>query len=339
MAATAQKSQKTEAGAQQPAKGGLDQVTPAADAKIARSWLKYVKDLPGADKAQSQPPGAGTQSSGPKVGDDKPKLREEPKPNTVHDGKTHEAKYGDFGKQVFDKGAQLEDVQQGYLADCYLVAAMGAVAMQRPELIEKMIKDNGDGTVTVTLYVQNNSWLAPPGEGKAVDVRISMKLPTANGTRPTYARSSSKELWPALIEKAYVAQFGGGDYQKVNAGGSPGDAMAAMTGQQSTGFSTGSKKAADIVTELSDMLKAGKPVVAASFGKDEAKTNDKLKKLADDKAVHAWHAYVIKKADPKADTIELFNPWGSDHPQTLSGEDFKTLYRHVYVGAPKKPGT
>lgn len=345
MAANSSKSQKSDTKAQ-PQGVKADIATPVAPQQVdlSRSWLKYVKDLPGADKAQGKGPSVGddaTQKKGPLVGDDVPKpmpaQRDEPKPNTTHDGKVHEAKYVDAGKEVFKDGAALDDIQQGYLADCYLVAAMGAVAMQRPDLIEKMIKDNGDGTVTVTLYTDGSS-LSAPGHGKPVDVRISMKLPSSNGSTPTYAKSTSKELWPSLIEKAYVAQFGGGDYQGINAGGSPGDAMSAMLGTASSGFSTSSYNGPECVTQLETMLKAGKTTVAASFGKDDAKNNEPLKKLSDEKNVHAWHAYVVKKADGKANKVTLFNPWGSSHPAELTGEEFKQLYTYVYVGSPKAPG-
>ncbi len=346
-----EKSQKTQAPQGQGAKAGLDQPTAPVMAKLTRSWLNYVKDLPGAEKAggtagQKAPAGKGpivgddtaqkAPAKGPNVGADTPaKLRDEPQPTTVHDGKKYETKYGDFGTKVFDNGAELNDIQQGYLGDCFLVAAMGAVAMQRPELIEKMIKDNGDGTATVTLYTDNGA-VAVPGEGKAVEVRISMKLPTTGGS-PAYARAASKELWPSLIEKAYVAQFAGGDYQNANNGGSPGDAMTAMLGKASTGFSATQDNAKTTISNLETMVKGGKPVVAASFGKDATKGNEGLKKLADEKNVHAWHAYIVKSADEKANSIELFNPWGSSQPEKLTAEDFQKLYTWVYVGNPKPP--
>jgi hypothetical protein len=316
--------------------------------KLAGSWLKYVKDLPGVDKAAAakttRGPAVGDDTAakstrGPSVGDDTalPAKRSEPKSDTVHDGKTHSTKYAAFGEEIIKDGASMEDVQQGYLADCFLVAAMGAVARQRPDLIEKMIKDNGDGTVTVTLY-RDGSGLAAPGHGKPVDVRISMQLPTANGSTPTYAKASSRELWPSLIEKAYVAEFAGGDYQGVNSGGSPGDVLTRMLGTESTGFSTTSTNAKECVQRLEGLLKQGKPTVAASLSKDDAKRDEALAKLADEKVVYAWHAYVVKKADAKAGTVDLFNPWGSSHPKTLTAEEFQKLYSYVYVGHPKPPG-
>lgn len=355
MATAAQKSEKAQATQGPAAKAGLDTPTAHTTANLSRSWLKYVKDLPGAEKAtggkppvvgggekKAKPPTVGggedTTKKPPIVGGgeaDKPKLRDEPQPSTVHDGKKYETQYAAFGETVIQDGASLNDVEQGYLADCFLVASMGAIAMQRPDLIEHMIKDNGDGTVTVTLYTQNGA-LTVPGEGKPVEVRISMKLPSSNGVRPAYAKASSKELWPALIEKAYVAQFYGGDYQNANGGGSPGDAMTGMLGQASTDFSTKSNDAKTTVANVASLLKGGKPVVAASFDKNE--TDDALKKLADEKNVHAWHAYVVTKADEKTGEVELFNPWGSSHPQKLTAEEFVKLYTWVYVGNPKPPG-
>ena len=45
------------------------------------------------------------------------------------------------------------DVNQGYLGDCYFVAALGEVALQDPSLIENMITANGNGTYSVLFYV------------------------------------------------------------------------------------------------------------------------------------------------------------------------------------------
>ena len=304
-----------------------DHAAGTTQAPLTGSWVAYLKGLVGGDK------------KAPNVGDDASKkapLAKDPKATTRHGDEVVEPKYADVGKQVYKDGASLGDVNQGYLANCYLIAAMGAIAMQRPDLIESMIKDNGDGTATVMLYTHDQA-LAPPGEGKATPVRVSLKMPSTDGKSPVYAKSPTRELWPSLIEKAYVVLYKGGDYQGANSGGSTTEAMSAMLGTQSSDFAIASKSDDELMTTLTGLLKSGKPVAAASLDKEDLKNDAALRDLADERQVYPWHAYVVKRVDAKAGVVELHNPWGSSHPSPLSVDDFRKLYQWVYVGNPKAP--
>ena len=51
------------------------------------------------------------------------------------------------------------DINQGQLGDCFLLSSMGEEALFHPSAISNMIHDNGNGTETVTLYVDKNGWL------------------------------------------------------------------------------------------------------------------------------------------------------------------------------------
>lgn len=320
---------------QQKEQGGREQAEVDAGfslnmvAQLSSLWNKYVKGL-----VPEKQPGQGAEAKKPE-----PKVATSPEPDakTVHDGKDYVPTYQKMeGAEIIKDGVQHTDVRQGYIADCYLMAAMAAIAQQRPDLIQQMIQDHGDGTVTVTLYKANGGY-APPGEGKATPIRITTELPSKDGTKPAYAKGQDKELWPSLIEKAYVVGEKGGQYQGANTGGNAGHAMQVMLGAPSTSFSTSSKAPKEISGEIQKMLAAGKPVVAGSFGKDEVKTNQELKKLADEKSVYAWHAYSVVSVDPQTGNIKLYNPWGSDHPEELTGEEFQKLYRSVYIGNPPPP--
>jgi hypothetical protein len=44
----------------------------------------------------------------------------------------------------------MNDVDQGGIGNCYVMASIAAVARQDPERIKNMVHDNGDGTYTVT---------------------------------------------------------------------------------------------------------------------------------------------------------------------------------------------
>jgi hypothetical protein len=101
---------------------------------------------------------------------------------------------------LFVNGAAIIDVHQGNLSDCYYLAALGALALDRPATIPAMFTDNGDGTYTVRFF--NN--------GVAKYVTVDKMLPTDSTGHLIYdghgalASSSTNELWVALAEKAYA---------------------------------------------------------------------------------------------------------------------------------------
>ena len=266
-----------------------------------------------------------------------PPVSDNPDPVTQHkqaDGtmKDHKATYKKFGDQVFDGEPKLTDVKQGYLADCYLIAAMGAVAKQRPDVIKQMFVDHGDGTVSVTLNTTKNGYIVPPGTKGASTktIRVTKELPTANNSNPTYAKGDKGVLWPALLEKAYAIHKKDSKYQGLNTGGSTSDAMSDITGKRGSSFSSKNKKNATLLSDLEQGLASGKPLAAGSMGKDALKNNAALKKLADEKDVVAWHAYVVDKVEDGK--IHMHNPWGHRHPKPLTPDEFKQLYPNVYVG-------
>jgi hypothetical protein len=93
-----------------------------------------------------------------------------------------------------------DDVKQGRIGDCYLMAALAAVAERRPDTIEEMMRDNGDGSVIVRLF-------SPRGSGrnrtyKPKYVRLSKSV-VRNRGQDVYAQGA---LWVALVEKAFAIQ-------------------------------------------------------------------------------------------------------------------------------------
>ena len=72
------------------------------------------------------------------------------------------------------------DVTQGSLGDCWLAAAMAAVARARPEVIRSLIHDRGDGTYDVSLYIAEGGGFVE-GPAAADGPRV-VELPGAVGT-------------------------------------------------------------------------------------------------------------------------------------------------------------
>jgi hypothetical protein len=156
--------------------------------------------------------------------------------------KKTDTKYQDQGTDLehplFPHPPTMQDVKQGKLGDCYLLAAMATIANRDPNHFTKHIKDHGNGKVTVQLYKDLNS---------PVNITINKSTVVskggwfgAGGGKDEYAEQS---LWVQMYEKAYVAAgFYGSDGQLPIAqksyglieGGSSAIALAHLTGKAAT---------------------------------------------------------------------------------------------------------
>lgn len=114
------------------------------------------------------------------------------------------------------------DVQQGAIGDCYLLAALQAVAKRRPEVIKNAITDNGNATYTVELYLRQ------PNSAQ----RVRQKITISNKFVRNYAASLDRgEMWVRVIEKAMAKLLGGYDDLKS---GSTDWVLEMLTGQTVT---------------------------------------------------------------------------------------------------------
>lgn len=92
-----------------------------------------------------------------------------------------------------------DDIKQGRLGDCYFMAALATIAERRPDHIKQMMRDNGDGTVTVRLFSPRRSGRRRTYKPKYLRVHKSV---VKNRGSDVYAHGS---LWVALVEKAFAA--------------------------------------------------------------------------------------------------------------------------------------
>jgi hypothetical protein len=103
---------------------------------------------------------------------------------------------------LFPRTPSTQDVEQGGLGDCYLIAALLSIVSDNPNNIKNMMVDNLDGTVTVHLY----DVARPKDQAKTfTDRYIKIDKSTAiwkDTKRDVYARGA---LWVKLLEKAYAA--------------------------------------------------------------------------------------------------------------------------------------
>ncbi len=225
------------------------------------------------------------------------------------------------------------DAVQGSLANCYFIAAMEAVARANPEAIRKLIKDNGNGTFDVTLYISGGgwSWKASPKVYTVDDY-----FPGKSSSSPAYAKTGDSgekgpELWAMLLEKAYAKSKG--SYKDI-AWGNTGAAMEMLTGQGAQTITPASYSDEKLAEAIDKAIAEKRPVACAT--KDLEKESEEVRKLAPSSVV-GKHAYAPISVNKDKKTITLQNPWGASYQvNDLPLSSFKKLYHSVYIGAASK---
>jgi hypothetical protein len=219
--------------------------------------------------------------------------------------------YKRYDGDLFVNGISPEDVVQGQIADCYLVAALSATAKAHPDLIANGIKPAGRGGFEVRFFERGYS-----GKYTEVWVKVDADLATAKGgSSPAYARSGEKnergmELWPAIYEKAYAVWKKG--YDKMGEGGSSQAALEALCGNRVQSTTLSYTPEDQIWKKLQAASKDGAMMKAASAGTHGKDQEDIYK----DTNLYAWHAYTLMGIEEKEGQrfVILRNPWGRVEP-------------------------
>ncbi len=155
----------------------------------------------------------------PRGGNDDPTIR-------ADDIKQVNGRYSNIQGSLFAYGSNdsveiaYNDAIQGNVSDCYLMAAMAAVALHRPQVIRSMFHDNGNGTYNVTFFNPLSLSLNNPYKTVTVDADLPIQDWVSNTTPLLYGKSADKttsgyELWSSLLEKAYALAFGGKSYAGI----------------------------------------------------------------------------------------------------------------------------
>ena len=242
-----------------------------------------------------------------------------------------------FGKKTFNgplfvDGAKPGDVQQGQIGNCYFPAAVASLAQANPEILEKMVKANGDGTYTVNF--KERDWAT--GRVKDVPVRVDGDLYARSWGGPLYGHSANSgettkmEMWFPIIEKAY-AQWKG-SYDAIGNGGSSADVFEEFTGAQGRSISAAGN-ADRVWTTITTAIDAKKPVAAGTHD-DGGPVNYA------NTGVYGDHAYSILGYEKSGTDrfVVLRNPWGESEPAgngandgvfKLKLDEFQKLYDNV----------
>ncbi|MGN6577292.1 MAG: C2 family cysteine protease, partial [Nocardioides sp.] len=195
------------------------------------------------------------------------------------------------------------DLDQGMIGDCWLIASIGAIAQGDPELIERMIRANPNGTYTVTLH---------DGD-RAVDVTVTPDIPTVDGD-PLFADNPATsdagegtyELWPHLVEKAAAQYYG--DYADLE-GDWPSKALELLSGRDVHTYDDDWFGLDDVdapsASEMDELLDGGGAVLVST-------AHDDRTPLYEDDTIVQGHAYYVQDVDPDKGTVTIVNPWGLD---------------------------
>ena len=126
--------------------------------------------------------------------------------------------YSTVAGKLFEHDPRPDDIKQGNIGDCFLLAALNSI-LHRPDgsrLIQEMMKDNLDGTITVRMMQA----------GQPNYVRIKKTIVWRFGS----AIHNRGAAWVSLLEKTYAAFALNGVYKSLDRGGSGSEALKVLLG-------------------------------------------------------------------------------------------------------------
>jgi hypothetical protein len=220
-------------------------------------------------------------------------------------------------------GPSMNDINQGYLGDCYFLSSIAEVAKQDPGIISSMFASNGNGTYGVRFYI----------DGTAEYVTVNNSL-ADGGNIFNYA----SDIWASLAEKAYAQlqtggavtgnSISGNSWSAIGNGGAPEYALEEITGASAitdfdanqnswvtvvynssldeTSFASGNSTASVLGTLVSDLSKGDDVVLSSYTNATDSSGDDTL--IAD-------HAMSIYGYDSSTGLLEIRNPWGTEPGQ------------------------
>jgi hypothetical protein len=216
----------------------------------------------------------------------------------------------------------IQDVNQGYLGDCYFLSSLGEVALQDPAAIENMISANGNGTYSVRFFVN----------GQPDYVTVNSQLPVmtgyqwANGSRLEFANGKTDD-WVALVEKAYA---------QLNAQTNAPHGMALNSASDSyAGITAGDGSALTLITDQSEKPTTLSPGASAS-SLGSILTNLASSFSAGEEVLMStpwWsggnlvgdHMYMVAGVNASTGALTIRNPWNTAYSGSLSMNFTETI--------------
>jgi hypothetical protein len=236
--------------------------------------------------------------------------------------------YSTLANPVFGAaGPSINDINQGWLGDCYLLSSLAECAAQDPSVITSMITDNGDSTYGVRFFVN----------GTAEYVTVNNDL-ADNGT----AFNRATDIWASLVEQAYAEVQGSGDitgngnyfnygnsFSTIANGGYPEYALEEITGASTITdfYGNGTAWNQYVYNDTLSLQSAASglttSLVFATLATDLIQGDDVVlasRTYAYDSSgfitLVANHAMSVYGYDSTTGELEIRNPWGTQIGQT-----------------------
>ena len=205
------------------------------------------------------------------------------------------------GKPLFGPaGPGIDDIRQGQLGDCWMLAGFAAVARDNPTAIKQQVVDFDDGTYGVKL-----------GEKF---YRVDDDLPVnAGGSSPAFARfGGGNSMWVAVEEKAF-AYYRSGQNSYASLEGGWGIEVNRALGSTTSGSKnfSGYSSASALAEDLARRGAAGEAVSIGVFARPAGVP------------LVTSHMYtfagVVRNAAGAITGVTLRNPWGTDGAGSTDG--------------------
>ncbi|MBA4067685.1 MAG: hypothetical protein C0501_29070 [Isosphaera sp.] len=194
-------------------------------------------------------------------------------------------------------GPGVDDVRQGDLNDCWLMATLGSVAHTDPRAILRTVVDLGDGSYAVRL---GSNFYRVDGGLPATD---------PSGATPAYAKLGREDsLWVPIVEKAFAhfrtAAGGPATYASLFTGGDPAEAFRALSatgvgGQSFALYGSGQAVLDAIAAKLDARL-------AVAVGFTTVRPNSPAI------AGHTYSVIGVNRVGGRVESVTVRNPWGED---------------------------
>jgi len=238
---------------------------------------------------------------------------------------------------VFVDGVAADDVNQGAISDCYFVAVVSSIAAAAPEIIEKMVAKNPDGTFTVTFKepLDNNDSSALE-QFRSVAVTVDADLPVNDRGELVYLRPggalgtpAKTELWGPILEKAYAQYREQTDensqqkgYNTIGNRGFASSVYASFYGKSPQQFSPvrtdGTVDPKELCWLLKHYMDQGQAItVRFNNSVDDLTANkapEAVGKMGRLKTLHTYSVLGVEPNPAGSYDVVLRNPWGFFEP-------------------------
>lgn len=229
--------------------------------------------------------------------------------DSVEDGSMDRPRWRrqDTGDLFADAPITGDDIDQGGVGDCWMLAKLAALAESDPDWVREHVRRNDNGTVSVTFYDDS---------GAPHEVTVTDKQPVDDDGRQVFSgNDGTGDRWADYYEKAFALASDHGHDDGPGYGG-------IESGRASDGARLMTGNEAEAVEDIREHVDAGEPVVVGTSGDD----------LSEPFVPN--HQFYVEGFTSDGDVI-LGNPWGSDEPDlVLTAGEFNDLIDDAAVIKP-----